>query len=288
MKGLMSVPNVLTGFNLLAGVMSIVFAFSGRIEWAVFALIVGAIFDFFDGLAARLLKQQGELGKQLDSLADVITFGVAPGMIVFVLLVLSGAWTLVQEAGGSIDDFWFPGTMGASVQFWLHTYLDNLVQNGASSASVHFEGWSLLVPLVAFFIPFMSLFRLAKFNLDKRQTDNFIGLPTPANALFFASFGLLLWSGFGGESWEMDVAMNIIQPQTLVPLVLVFSFLLLAEIPLFSLKFKSVSWKDNQLRYLFLGLSVILFVILFVWSIPIIVLLYLVLSLINRSHYEKK
>src|SRR5690554_1706078 len=108
--------NILTGFNLLFGVASIIFTFSGRLEYAVLAIILGAVCDFFDGFAARLLKQQGELGKQLDSLADMVTFGVAPGLIVFVLLILSGAWDIIIASDGQLNELWIQGTMGFSVQ----------------------------------------------------------------------------------------------------------------------------------------------------------------------------
>ena len=278
-----NIPNLLTGFNLLAGVVSIIFAFSGRIELAVFAIFAGAVFDFFDGFLARKLNKQGELGKQLDSLADMVTFGVAPGVLVFVFLILSGAWSLVQENGGTIDDFWFPGTMGYSVQYWIMVYLDNLVGNNGEWALYEFSGWSKMAPFGALFIPFMSLFRLAKFNLDKRQTDSFIGLNTPANTIFFASFGLLLWTSFGAPTWKFDIAMNLINYQTLLPLVFVFSILLVAEIPLFSFKFKTFGWKENQLRYIFLIIAIILFASLYVWSIPIIVLLYLGMSFFSMK-----
>src|SRR5690554_3697616 len=103
--------NILTGFNLLFGVASIIFTFSGRLEYAVLAIILGAVCDFFDGFAARLLKQQGELGKQLDSLADMVTFGVAPGLIIFVLLILSGASDILVAMGESKDSLWLEGTM---------------------------------------------------------------------------------------------------------------------------------------------------------------------------------
>lgn len=282
-----SIPNLLTGLNLISGVASIILAFSGRLELAVVAIFIGAVFDFFDGFAARLLKKQGELGKQLDSLADMVTFGVAPGVLVFIFMILSGSWSLVQEAGGTIDDFLFKGTMGYSVQYWINFYLDNLVGNSSAQPLYILSIWYKIIPFGAFFIPFMSLFRLAKFNLDKRQSENFIGLPTPANTIFFASFGLLFWDAFGDQGDNFEVVMNLLNYQTLLPLVLVFSFLLVAEMPLFSLKFKSFGWKANQIRYLFLLFTVVLFLVLMVWSIPIIVLLYLVMSFVMKTSLNK-
>src|SRR5690554_461481 len=110
-----TIANILTGFNLIFGVSSIILTFSGRLEWAVLAIIAAAICDFLDGFVARLMKQQSELGKQLDSLADIVSFGVAPGIIVFVLLIISGAWDIILENGGGINELWHEGTMGFSV-----------------------------------------------------------------------------------------------------------------------------------------------------------------------------
>ena len=278
-----TIANILTGCNLLAGVLSIVFTFSGRLEWAVFAIIVGAICDFLDGFVARLLKQPSELGKQLDSLADIITFGVAPGLLVFVLLILSGAWDIVVETGGSFNDFWLDGTMGHSVHYWVSVFLNDLVNNQSSGFPSHFYGWYKVMPFIAFLIPFFSLFRLAKFNIDERQTTGFIGLPTPANSLFFASFALLLWDGFGQENWKTVLSMTLIKDEVLLSFVILFSLLLVSEISLFSLKFTHFNWNGNEIRFVFLGISLLIIILLFVWAIPIIVILYIVLSLVQNK-----
>jgi CDP-diacylglycerol--serine O-phosphatidyltransferase len=274
--------NILTGLNLLSGVVSIIFTFSGRLEWAVAAILLGAIFDFFDGFAARLLNQQGELGKQLDSLADLITFGVAPGMIVFVLLILSGAWEITVERGGILDDLWLDGTMGYSVNYWTSVFFNDLVGNLSPILPTHFYGWYLILPFTALFIPFFSMFRLAKFNLDTRQATGFIGLPTPANSIFFASFALLIWDGFGQENWKTLLSMTLIKDQVLMTFIVVFSFLLVSEIKLFSLKFSHFKWSGNELRYSFLLSSGIIIALLYVWALPIIVLLYLLLSVVSN------
>ncbi|HLW30401.1 MAG TPA: CDP-alcohol phosphatidyltransferase family protein [Brumimicrobium sp.] len=278
-----TIANILTGFNLLFGVSSIILTFSGRLEWAVLAIIAGAICDFLDGFVARLMKQQSELGKQLDSLADMVTFGVAPGLIVFVLLVISGAWDIILVNGGGLNELWLEGTMGFSVQLWIQVYLNDLVGNGSPFLPTHFYGWYKVMPFFALLIPFMSLFRLAKFNLDERQATGFIGLPTPANSLFFASFALLLWDGFGQENWKTVVSMTLIKDQLLLSLVALFSILLVAEIPLFALKFTSFSWKKNKIRYVFLLISLLAIVLLWVWAIPVIVALYLLLSIVNNK-----
>ncbi len=273
-----SIPNILTASNLLAGLFSIVFSLSGRLDWAVLAILIGTVCDFFDGFAARMLKQQGELGKQLDSLADMVTFGVAPSMLVFVVLIVSSAWDLIQAQGGGLNNLWLDGTMGYSVSLWVGVYLNDLVGNEHPDYPMMFSGWNLIYPLFAFFIAFMSLFRLAKFNLDERQTTGFIGLPTPANTLFFAAFALMLWDGFGAGDWRTALSMTLIKDQVLLFFVVLFSLLLVAELPLFSLKFTSFSWKENQLRFVFLGMSAILMFMLFVWALPLIILLYIGMS----------
>lgn len=282
-----TVANILTGFNLLFGVSSIILTFSGRLEWAVLAIIAGAICDFLDGFVARLMKQQSELGKQLDSLADMVTFGVAPGLIIFVLLILSGAWDIILESGGGINELWIEGTMGFSVQLWVSVFLNDLVGNNSPFLPSHFYGWYKVMPFFALLIPFMSLFRLAKFNLDKRQATGFIGLPTPANSLFFASFALMLWDGFGQDSWKTVLSMTFIKDQLLLSLVVLFSILLVAEIPLFALKFTSFKWKSNEIRYSFLLISLILLLVLWVWAIPIIVILYILLSIVINKLSKK-
>lgn len=273
--------NILTGCNLICGFISILMAFAGRLELAVLFIVLGAVFDFSDGLVARALKQQGELGKQLDSLADIVTFGVAPGVIVFVLFIISGASDLIIASGGQPEDIWQKGTMGNSVNYWINVYFNDLVGNETSFYPQHFIGWYIVLPFVALFIPFMSLFRLAKFNIDTRQSDTFIGLPTPANALFFASLALLLWDGFGENDWRFTLSFLFIKEQILMTLVVLFSFLLVSEIPLLSLKFKSFSWKGNQYRFVLIFISAGLLISLYVWSLPLIILVYIFLSIIK-------
>lgn len=277
-----TVANILTGFNLLAGVTSIIFTFAGRLEWAVLAIIAGALLDFFDGFAARMLKQPSDLGKQLDSLADLVTFGVAPGLIVFVLLIISGAWDIIIANNGNLDQLWLDGTMGHSVNYWINVFLNDLVSNQNVHYPTHFYGWYFVLPFVGLIIPFFSMFRLAKFNLDTRQATGFIGLPTPANSLFFASFALLLWDGFAQDNWKTVLSMTLIKDQVLMTFVVVFSILLVSEVRLFSLKFSHFNWKGNEIRYSFLMISAIIIALLYVWALPIIVLLYLILSVVSN------
>lgn len=282
-----SLPNITTGFNLLSGIFAIIFAFAGRIELAALFIFIGAIFDFLDGFLARLLKKQGGLGKQLDSLADMISFGVAPGLLVFILFIISGAWDIASANGVPFDQFWQKGTFGFNVNYWISVYMNDLVGNETANYPAHFYGWNLYLPFVGLFIPFFSLFRLAKFNLDTRQTETFIGLPTPANTLFFAAFALMLWDGFGESNWKSTLSMLLIKDQVLMTFTVVFSALLVSEIPLFSLKFKSFGWKGNEMRYIFLLTSLLLILFLLVWALAIIIILYLLLSVIENNLFKK-
>lgn len=285
-----TIPNIATGLNLISGSLAILFALSGRLELAVLLIFLGAIFDFLDGMLARLLKKSGEMGKQLDSLADMVSFGLAPGIVVFILLILGGAYQIHINIGGAPDQFWQTGTFGYNVSYWIQVYFNDLTQNQSPFYTSQFSGWKLYSPFTALIIPFFSLFRLAKFNLDTRQTTSFIGLPTPANTIFFASFALLIWDGFGTDGWQYKLSLLLIQDQLLMTLVVVFSVLLVSEIPLFSLKFKDLKFKGNELRFTFLLISLILITLLLVWALPIIILLYLILSIIdnylikNRKH----
>lgn len=282
-----SLPNITTGFNLLSGICSIIFAFSGRIELAALFIFLGAVFDFLDGFLARLLKKQGELGKQLDSLADMVSFGVAPGILVFILFIISGAWDIAASNGIAFEQFWQKGTFGFNINYWISVYLNDLVGNHNEIYPSHFYGWNLFLPFVGLFIPFFSLFRLAKFNLDTRQSERFIGLPTPANTLFFASFALMLWDGFGSENWKSTLSILLIKDQILMTLTVLFSALLVTEIPLFSLKFKTFGWKGNEIRYIFLLTSLVLIVLLLVWALAIIIILYLLLSVVENNLFKK-
>ncbi|MCD8193790.1 MAG: CDP-alcohol phosphatidyltransferase family protein [Tannerellaceae bacterium] len=226
------VPNTITCLNLVAGCIATVVAVEGNIGLALSWIIVAAVLDFFDGFAARLLKAYSPIGKDLDSLADMVSFGVAPGMILFTLLRQA---VVVFEAGT------------------VFSYL----------------------PYLAFMIPAFSALRLAKFNIDTRQTTSFIGLPVPAHTLLWAAAGYTVQPFITGHEGIFIV----------VSLVCAFltSLLMVAEIPMFSLKIKSLAWKGNELRYI-LVVSSLLFIIVF--GIPGIagaILLYILLSIFNRK-----
>lgn len=245
---------------MLCGITSILFSLSGRIDLAPFPIYLGAIFDFLDGFVARLLKQQGELGKQLDSLADIITFGVAPGIFMLIILI------------NSAHVFEFNPTE-------FHQNFIAWIQGLTSGESIH------LLPLVALLIPALSLFRLAKFNLDTRQSTSFIGLPTPANTLFFTTFALVI--GFNSVK-EASILANLLTVKFMIVCILVMSYLLIAELPLFALKFKDFKWQHNQTRFSFLLLTLLIIPTLKIWSIMVVILLYILLSMIENYFTKKK
>ena len=221
------IPNTVTCLNLFSGCIACVMAFNNLYEWAFIFIILSAIFDFFDGMLARLLHAYSNIGKDLDSLADDVSFGVAPSMMVF---------SLLSEI--------YPAT-GLSLEMCL--------------------------PYTAFLIAVFSALRLAKFNNDSRQTTSFVGLPVPANALFWAS---LVTGGHDVLLSHPSLAACII------PAVCLFSWLLVSEIPMFSLKFKNLKWKDNKISFIFLLICIPLLVLLKTYSFAAIIVWYILLSLI--------
>lgn len=244
------IPNFITSLNILSGGVAILFAVSGNLILASVFVFIGIFFDFFDGLAARLLNAQSEVGLQLDSLADVITSGVVPGIIMFQLMNLA----FVGNMQTLTDVF-----SGQSWNVGINNYL----------------------PLIGLLLIVASAYRLAKFNVDTRQTSGFIGLPTPANTLLILSLPLIL------EYQYSEIAETIILNEwVLIGITLVSCILLNAEIPLFALKFKTWDFKSNAVRYVFLVLCVVLLISLKFLAIPLIILLYIVLSLLWKVPQE--
>lgn len=224
------IPNTITCCNLICGCIATYFVLQpvARYDLALAFIVGGAVFDFFDGFMTRLLKVSSPIGKELDSLADCITFGMAPASVVFALL---SEVTPNASVGSPVADF---------------------------------------LPFVAFILAAFSALRLAKFNLDERQSTSFIGLPTPANALFWGALA------YGAHDWltVMPSALWI-----LLSGILVSSFLLVAEIPMFALKFKNFGWHGNVLRYSFI-LAAFLLLIFFGWvAFAYIIVLYVLLSM---------
>ncbi len=218
------IPNLITGLNAVSGTAAVFMALYGEMMWAACFIMAGMVFDFFDGMVARLLHVKSEMGKELDSWADVISFGVAPALLAHLLI----RNLLFPEGGGDI-----------------------------ALLSVYEQG-ILFVPLL---IPVFSAFRLAKFNLDVRQVSSFIGMPTPANALFWVT---LVFASVHTPEWYGYLFGNI---YVLGASVLLLSILLVSELPMFSLKISGFGWKENKIRYSYL---ICLIVAACIWGIGII------------------
>jgi CDP-diacylglycerol--serine O-phosphatidyltransferase len=214
-------PNFITLLNLLSGVLGILWVLEGQPLYGAYFVILSATFDFFDGFAARLLKVQSDMGKELDSLADVVSFGVLPGILLYSLT------------------------------------------KSQTEAS--------FLPYCTLIIPMLSAYRLAKFNLDTRQSDRFIGLPTPANALLLTTIPYL------AARWP-ELSPWLSSPIALVVIAWLTSLLLVAELPLIALKFKNSSFTDNSYRYALLVIGAVCLVWLQLAGIPLVILAYLLLS----------
>jgi CDP-diacylglycerol--serine O-phosphatidyltransferase len=213
------IPNALTCGNLFSGCIGIVYAFNGDLKMVAFFVLLSGIFDFFDGFAARLLHVKSDIGKELDSLADMVSFGFLPGVIMYQLLLINGAGYLA------------------------------------------FAG---------FIITIFSALRLAKFNIDTRQTEDFIGLNTPMNTFFIISL-----------PWLTSDFTFINNTYFLIAIVLLTSYLLISEIKLFSMKMSGLSWSQNKYKFIFLILAIVLLAFIKFAAIPIILILYILFSQIH-------
>jgi len=224
-----NIPNALTCGNLLCGCIGVVEAFHNNLVISCILIGVALIFDFLDGFVARLLKVSSAIGKDLDSLADMVTFGLLPAIIVYQLLMQS-----------------IPDLLGI---------------------------WKAYP---AFIIAIFSALRLAKFNNDPRQSDSFIGLPTPANAMLIASLPVILL--VEGPFWK-DIIVNT---RNLLILSVVMSYLLVMEMPLIALKFKHFGWKGNEFRFILIILTVVLILVFKILAVPAVIMLYLILSVVDN------
>jgi CDP-diacylglycerol--serine O-phosphatidyltransferase len=222
-------PNAITCANLFSGCIGIVLAFKGQLVAASYAIFLSAIFDFFDGLASRVLKSFSGIGKDLDSLADMVSFGVLPAVIMYQLFLQAHQIEKVSD--------------------WLN--------------------------FIAFLIPVFSALRLAKFNVDTRQAENFIGLPTPANAILIASFPIIL------SHHNRFYTPYLVNPYVLPCVVITMCTLLVLEVPMMSLKFKSKDFNENIYRYLLLLFSAILILFFKFAAVPVIIIIYIILSVIQ-------
>jgi CDP-diacylglycerol--serine O-phosphatidyltransferase len=231
------IPNIITLLNLFCGCIAVVFVSRLNYEMAFFFVCLGIFLDFFDGFFARLFKVAGDLGLQLDSLADMVTSGFVPGFVMFYLL---------KEAQGlEVDNY--------------------------------------MIPFLGFIITLGSCYRLGNFNIDTRQTDSFIGLPTPANALFILSLPVVL------KNTDSLIILELLVNQwVLLAITLGSAYMLNAEIPLFSLKIKNFTVKKNVLQIVFLILSVLLLIFFQYLGIPLIIIAYILLSVVNNTFFKKQ
>ncbi len=238
------IPNMITCCNLISGCIATYWAFLGDYQMALLFIIIGAVFDFFDGMTARLLHVSSPIGKELDSLADCITFGFAPSAIIFSFLT--------------------PHLSPLASHLSLLTSHFSLLTPHLSS----------VIPYLAFIMAAFSALRLAKFNLDERQAMGFIGLPTPANALFWGS--LIVGAGDWLKTFDYFTPLILVG-------VAVSCYLLIAEIPMFALKFKHWGWKGNEVKYVFLITCIPLIAFLGLSGLAAIIAWYILLSVITMK-----
>jgi CDP-diacylglycerol---serine O-phosphatidyltransferase len=226
-----NIPNIITVGNLICGCLAILSVLNKDFQLAFVFIFIGGMADYFDGMIARLLKVNSPFGKELDSLADMVSFGVFPAMILYVLLS--------TNEGPMVGPF-------------------------------HLLG------LPAFILAGFACIRLAKFNLDTRQADDFIGMPTPACTLFMVGLMLIYdHNSFGLGQW-------VSSPYILYPVIVVFSYLLISEIPMFSFKFKSKKWKGNEHRIIFMLLGIVLLILLQEVALSALILIYVLFALYGR------
>jgi CDP-diacylglycerol--serine O-phosphatidyltransferase len=217
-----NIPNTLTCANLFSGCIGIIFAFKGELQTVALFVIISGIFDFFDGFAARWLNVKSEIGKELDSLADVISFGLLPGVVMYQML------------------------QDADAELWAYA---------------------------GFLIPIFSAIRLAKFNIDDRQTEDFIGLNTPMNTFFIISLPFLSSS-----------SKLLYNPYFLIAIIVLVSFLLVSNLKLFSMKMKQLTWESNKYKFIFLILSIVLLAFLKFAAFPLILLFYIIFSQLHFKY----
>ena len=218
------IPNALTSANLLCGMIGIVYVLGGEINFGAYFIFLAALFDFLDGFVARMLKVSSDIGKQLDSLADLVTFGVLPSFILFKMVE-------------------------SNTEIWI-------------------------LPFLVLIVAVFSAVRLAKFNIDERQSDRFIGVPTPANALLISTLPFL---SERSKFFELQLS----NPYMLIALAFLMSYLLVAELPLIAFKFKDFSFNKNIFRYLVIANSLIFLIVLGIAGIPFAIISYIALSIVE-------
>ena len=233
------IPNFLTCLNLVCGCLAVVQIFRNHLEWSAYLVLAAAFFDLLDGMIARMLNVSSPIGKELDSLADMISFGFVPGAILFKMMQLN------------IDSISAYENVNSFVQF------------------------------LPFVVTVFSALRLAKFNIDTRQSNSFLGLPTPANTILIISFPLIIAHD------TFNLSNLLLNPWFIIGITILQSALLVSEIPLIALKFKNFSWKDNSYQYILILASAILLIAIQFAAIPVIVFVYILLSLLKREPRTK-
>ncbi len=245
------IPNLFTLGNLISGCIALLYVFSGNYEATAFFVLLGIVFDFFDGFLARILKVQGELGKQLDSLADMVTSGVVPGFVMF---------SMMNEG--------------------VITGISNSVKDKELLDLISIDTGYL--PFFGFLLIAAACYRLGKFNIDTRQSDSFIGVPTPAMTLFVVSLPLI------NSYTEVEVVRALLEnTYFLMGITLLLSYLMNANLPLLALKFKNFKWKGNEFRFVLIAISLIILVTLQYLAIPLIIIAYILLSIIQNVTVNK-
>ena len=247
------IPNLFTLMNLFSGMIAVLMAVTDELLLAALFVFLGIFFDFFDGFFARKFNVEGELGKQLDSLADMVTSGVVPGIIMFQMMLYASKGMWFMELSCETGNW----------QEYQETYF-------------------YFIPFSGLIITLAAAYRLANFNIDERQTSSFIGLPTPAFSIFIMSLPLILF--YSDNMFFINLLQNI---YVLLAVTILGSYLMNAEIPLFSLKFKQYGWKDNEIKYVFLLLTIVMLVLLTTVAIPLTIILYILLSVLENKINKK-
>lgn len=274
MKLYRHLPNAITSGNLVCGVLAIIKTMEGNLIWAAYLVGIAAVLDFFDGFAARMLKVSSPIGKDLDSLADMVTFGIVPALVMYKLIELSDVISFAKQLSGAEAPYSF------QKDSWLK-----------------FFGLAIAV---------FSALRLAKFNNDTRQSDSFIGVPTPANSILICGFIIIIdrlgldlsnvqqmlkqsesFSQTGNLTGQITMYL-LSTPWALVALSLALGLLLVSEIPLLALKFKNFGWADNKVRFIFLGLCALMLGVLQTTAIPLLIVLYVIVSIVNNIFHKTR
>ncbi len=240
-----SIPNIFTSLNLLCGCFAIVSATNDNAMWTAYFVGIAAIFDFLDGMVARALKVESPIGKDLDSLADMVSFGVVPGLIMFKLIGIS-----------------------------LFTYGLQADISGNTRAIFN------LLPYLSFLITIFAAIRLARFNVLSSESSGFTGMPTPAMAIFIASLPLIIENQDISNEFLMESV--FLSPFFPIATTIFISYLMVSKIDMFSLKFKTLGWTGNKMRYVFLILALALIIPFKFLGIMFTMVLYILLSIINN------